>query len=65
MKKVFGWKVPCKSGKHHSVGIFSGICSHCRKQIFEPDLQGKKLRKPINWEKVFKPILETKRVVTK
>ena len=35
--KALGPKIPCVEGKNHSVGIGSGICSNCKKQIHEPD----------------------------
>ncbi len=35
-------KTPCKKGKHHTVGMFSGICSICGKQIHEPRPELKK-----------------------
>lgn len=36
-KKVLGLTVPCKPGKNHSVGVGSGVCSICGKQIHKPD----------------------------
>lgn len=30
-------KTPCKKGKIHSIGIWSGICSHCKKTFWKPN----------------------------
>lgn len=35
--KVLGPKVSCVKGKFHSVGMGSGKCSNCGKQIHKPD----------------------------
>ena len=37
VKKVLGPKAPCTPGKYHSVGVGSGVCSNCDKQIHKPD----------------------------
>jgi len=36
-RKALGYKVPCKPGKSHRVGMITGICSICKKQIHSPD----------------------------
>ena len=40
-RKTVGWNAPCKKGKYHSVGIFTGVCSNCQKQIHKSEPERK------------------------